>query len=298
MEASFNPHAIERSLYAEWEAANYFAPQGGEGYCIVIPPPNVTGSLHMGHAFQHTLMDALIRFQRMRGRGALWQMGTDHAGISTQMLVERQLNAAGKTRAELGREKFIERVGRWKQESGGNISAQLRRMGSSLDWSRERFTLDEGYARAVVEAFVRLHEDGLIYRGQRLVNWDPALGTAISDLEVINKEEEGSLWHMRYPLCDGLKTPDGQDHLVVATTRPETMLGDTAVAVHPDDERYRALVGKRARLPLVGRELPIVADRYVDPAFGSGCVKITPAHDFNDNALATPPRPALDQRAD
>ena len=287
MEASFNPHAIERSLYAEWEAANYFAPQGGEGYCIVIPPPNVTGSLHMGHAFQHTLMDTLIRFQRMRGRGALWQMGTDHAGISTQMLVERQLNAAGKTRAELGREKFIERVWRWKQESGGNISAQLRRMGSSLDWSRERFTLDEGYARAVVEAFVRLHEDGLIYRGQRLVNWDPALGTAISDLEVINKEEEGSLWHMRYPLCDGLKTPDGQDHLVVATTRPETMLGDTAVAVHPDDERYRALVGKRARLPLVGRELPIVADRYVDPAFGSGCVKITPAHDFNDNALAT-----------
>ena len=288
VKASFDPHAIERSLYAEWEASNYFAPRPeGDGYCIHIPPPNVTGSLHMGHAFQHTLMDALIRFQRMRGAGALWQMGTDHAGISTQMLVERQLNAEGKTRTELGREQFIERVWRWKRESGGNISAQLRRLGSSLDWSRERFTLDDGYAEAVIEAFVYLHEDGLIYRGQRLVNWDPALGTAISDLEVINQEEEGSLWHMRYPLCDGLQTPDGQDHLVVATTRPETMLGDTAVAVHPDDERYHALVGKRVRLPLVGRELPIVADSYVDPAFGSGCVKITPAHDFNDHALGT-----------
>ena len=286
MEASFDPHAIERSLYREWEAANYFAPRDGDGYCIQIPPPNVTGSLHMGHAFQHTLMDALIRFQRMRGRGALWQMGTDHAGISTQMLVERQLNAEGKTRAGLGREKFIKRVWQWKRESGGNISQQLRRMGSSLDWTRERFTLDEGYARAVVEAFVRLHEDGLIYRGQRLVNWDPTLGTAISDLEVINAEEEGSLWRLRYPLCDGVKTPAGEDHLVVATTRPETMLGDTAVAVHPEDERYQALIGKRVRLPLVGRELPIIADRYVDPAFGSGCVKITPAHDFNDNAVA------------
>ena len=286
MEASFDPHAIERSLYREWEAANYFAPRDGDGYCIHIPPPNVTGSLHMGHAFQHTLMDALVRFQRMRGRGALWQMGTDHAGISTQMLVERQLNAQGKTRTELGREKFIEQVWQWKRESGGNISQQLRRMGSSLDWSRERFTLDAGYARAVVEAFVRLHEDGLIYRGQRLVNWDPTLGTAISDLEVINAEEEGSLWHMRYPLCGGVKTPAGEDHLVVATTRPETMLGDTAVAVHPEDERYQALIGKRVRLPLAGRELPIVADSWVDPAFGSGCVKITPAHDFNDNALA------------
>ena len=286
MEASFDPHAIERSLYAQWEASNYFAPRPeGDGYCIHIPPPNVTGSLHMGHAFQHTLMDALIRFQRMRGAGTLWQMGTDHAGISTQMLVERQLNAEGKTRTELGRERFIKRVWQWKRESGGNISAQLRRLGSSLDWSRERFTLDEGYAEAVIEAFVRLHEDGLIYRGQRLVNWDPALRTAISDLEVINREEEGSLWRLRYPLCDGLKTADGRDHLVVATTRPETMLGDTAVAVHPDDERYRALVGKRARLPLVGRELPIIADGYVDPAFGTGCVKITPAHDFNDHAL-------------
>ena len=283
MEASFNPHAIEASTYRRWEEAGYFSPQSdGEGYCIVIPPPNVTGSLHMGHAFQHTLMDALIRYQRMRGRAALWQMGTDHAGISTQMLVERQVNAEGSTRHELGRDRFIERVWQWKAESGGNISQQLRRMGSSLDWSRERFTLDDGFSRAVIEVFVRLHEEGLIYRGQRLVNWDPALGTAISDLEVINAEEQGSLWHFRYPLCDGARTADGKDHLVVATTRPETMLGDTAVAVHPDDERFHALIGQRARLPLVDRELPIIADEHVDPAFGSGCVKITPAHDFND----------------
>ncbi|MCY4344127.1 MAG: valine--tRNA ligase [Gammaproteobacteria bacterium] len=283
MEASFNPHAIETAIYQEWEAAGHFAPKAsGRGYCIVIPPPNVTGSLHMGHAFQHTLMDALIRHQRMRGRAALWQMGTDHAGISTQMLVERQLNAEGKTRHQLGRDRFTERVWQWKRESGGNISQQLRRMGSSLDWSRERFTLDAGFSRAVTEVFVRLHEEGLIYRGQRLVNWDPALGTAISDLEVINVEEQGSLWHFRYPLCGGARTADGKDHLVVATTRPETMLGDTAVAVHPQDERFRALIGQRARLPLVGRELPIIADEAVDPAFGSGCVKITPAHDFND----------------
>ena len=283
MEASFDPHAIEAAIYRRWEEAGHFAPQpDGVGYCIVIPPPNVTGSLHMGHAFQHTLMDALIRYRRMQGRAALWQMGTDHAGISTQMLVERQLNAEGKTRRELGRDRFIERVWQWKAESGGNISQQLRRMGSSLDWSRERFTLDAGFSRAVIEVFVRLHEEGLIYRGQRLVNWDPALGTAISDLEVINAEEQGSLWHFRYPLRDGARTADGKDHLVVATTRPETMLGDTAVAVHPDDERFRALLGKRARLPLVDRELPIIADDTVDPAFGSGCVKITPAHDFND----------------
>ena len=286
MKASFDPHAIETALYREWEAAGHFAPKPeGDGYCIVIPPPNVTGSLHMGHALQHTLMDALIRCRRMQGRSTLWQMGTDHAGISTQMLVERQLNAEGKTRHELGRERFIERVWQWKGESGGNISQQLRRMGSSLDWSRERFTLDEGFSRAVIEVFVRLHEEGLIYRGQRLVNWDPALGTAISDLEVINAEEQGSLWHFRYPLCGGARTADGKDHLVVATTRPETMLGDTAVAVHPDDERFRALIGKKARLPLVDRELPIIADDHVDPAFGSGCVKITPAHDFNDYAV-------------
>ncbi len=286
MQTSFDPHAIERSLYQHWEAAGYFAPQGeAAGYCILIPPPNVTGSLHMGHAFQHTLMDVLIRYQRMLGRRVLWQMGTDHAGISTQMLVERQLNAEGTTRQAIGREKFLEQVWRWKRESGQNISRQLRRMGSSVDWSRERFTLDEGFSKAVIEVLMRLHEDGLIYRGQRLVNWDPALRTAISDLEVLNSEEQGSLWHLRYPLCDGLKTAAGEDHLVVATTRPETMLGDAAVAVHPDDERYRGLVGKRVSLPLVGRELPIIADAYVDPAFGSGCVKITPAHDFNDNEV-------------
>ncbi len=284
--ASFDPHAIEGPLYQEWEAGGYFAPgDAGDPYCIPIPPPNVTGTLHMGHAFQHTLMDVLIRYQRMNGRDALWQMGTDHAGISTQMLVERQLNAEGKSRQEMGREAFVERVWQWKQESGGEISRQLRRMGSSLDWSRERFTLDEGYAQAVTEAFVRLHEDGLIYRGQRLVNWDPVLGTAISDLEVINTPEAGHLWRFRYPLMDGVKTDAGEDHLVVATTRPETMLGDTAVAVHAEDERYRSLIGKRVRLPLVGRELPIIADAYVDPQFGSGCVKITPAHDFNDHAI-------------
>ena len=291
MQPSFDPHAMERALYQEWEAAGYFAPAAGrdagdrESYCIVIPPPNVTGALHMGHAFQHTLMDALIRFQRMRGKATLWQMGTDHAGISTQMLVERQLNAEGLSRKALGREKFVERVWRWKRESGGNISQQLRRMGSSLDWSRERFTLDEGFSRAVTEVFVRLHEDGLIYRGQRLVNWDPALGTAISDLEVVSEEEQGSLWHFRYPLCDGARTAAGGDHLVVATTRPETLLGDTAVAVHPQDERYLGLVGKRVRLPLAERTLPIIADDHVDPAFGSGCVKVTPAHDFNDYAI-------------
>ncbi len=286
MENSFDPHSIEQTLYEQWETANYFAPTGnGPAYCIVIPPPNVTGSLHMGHAFQHTLMDALIRYHRMKGDRTLWQMGTDHAGISTQMLVERQLNSEGKTRAEVGREAFLERVWHWKEESGSNISRQLRRMGSSLDWSRERFTMDDDYAKAVLEVFVRLHDDGLIYRGQRLVNWDPQLKTAISDLEVENSEEQGKLWHFRYPLLDGATTDDGRDHLVVATTRPETMLGDTAVAVHPEDERYRNLVGKRVRLPLVDREIPIIADDYVDPAFGTGCVKITPAHDFNDNEV-------------
>ncbi len=286
MDNSFDPHAIEQALYQEWEDANYFAPSGnGPPFCMVIPPPNVTGSLHMGHAFQHTLMDALIRYHRMNGDRTLWQMGTDHAGIATQMLVERQANAEGKTRQEIGRNAFIDRVWTWKQESGGNISRQLRRMGSSLDWSRDRFTMDEGFSRAVIEVFVRLHEEGLIYRGQRLVNWDPALRTAISDLEVENSEEQGSLWHFRYPLCDDALTEDGEAYVVVATTRPETLLGDTAVAVNPDDVRYQSLVGKRVRLPLTGREIPIVADDYVDPAFGSGCVKITPAHDFNDNAL-------------
>jgi valyl-tRNA synthetase len=286
MEHSFDPHGIEQKLYEEWENAGYFAPSGnGRPYCIVIPPPNVTGSLHMGHAFQHTLMDALIRYHRMQGQSTLWQMGTDHAGIATQMLVERQLNAEGKTRYDIGRESFIERVWQWKAQSGDSISRQLRRMGSSLDWSRERFTMDEGFSHAVQEVFVRLFDEGLIYRGQRLVNWDPALQTAISDLEVENGEEQGQLWHFRYPLTDGTTTTDGKDYLVVATTRPETMLGDTAVAVHPNDERYRSLVGRSVRLPLVGREIPIIADEYVDPEFGTGCVKITPAHDFNDNEV-------------
>ena len=286
MERSFDPHAVERELYAEWESAGYFAPSGdGPEYCIAIPPPNVTGSLHMGHAFQHTLMDVLIRYQRMNGRRTLWQMGTDHAGISTQMLVERQLNGEGMTRREMGRDAFVERVWQWKERSGGNISQQLRRMGSSVDWSRNRFTLDEGFAGAVVDVFVRLHEEGLIYRGKRLVNWDPELATAISDLEIENREEDGHLWRFRYPLADGATTVDGKHYLVVATTRPETMLGDTAVAVHPGDDRYRHLVGAIATLPLVGRRLPIVADEHVDPAFGTGCVKITPAHDFNDNQV-------------
>jgi len=245
----------------------------------MIPPPNVTGSLHMGHAFQDTIMDALVRYHRMRGENTLWQPGTDHAGIATQMVVERQLNAEGKSRHDLGREAFIERVWAWKGESGGHITRQLRRMGASCDWSRERFTMDDGLSEAVREVFVRLYEEGLIYRGKRLVNWDPVLHTAVSDLEVVSEEEQGHLWHFRYPLSDG------SGHLVVATTRPETMLGDTAVAVHPEDERYRHLVGRTITLPLVGREIPIIADDYVDPEFGTGCVKITPAHDFNDYAV-------------
>jgi valyl-tRNA synthetase len=242
----------------------------------MIPPPNVTGSLHMGHAFQDTLMDALTRYHRMRGDNTLWQPGTDHAGIATQMVVERQLNSEDLTRHDIGREKFIERIWEWKHESGGTITRQLRRMGSSVDWSRERFTMDKGLSRAVNETFVKLHEEGLIYRGKRLVNWDPVLHTAVSDLEVVSEEESGHLWHMRYPLADG------SGHLVVATTRPETMLGDTAVAVHPDDERYQSLIGKTIRLPLTEREIPVIADDYVDREFGTGCVKITPAHDFND----------------
>ncbi len=286
MESSFDPHAIEQKLYADWEGADYFAPRGnGEGYCIAIPPPNVTGSLHMGHAFQHTLMDALIRYERMKGRRTLWQMGTDHAGIATQMLVERQLLAEGLKREDIGRDAFVERVWDWRNHSGNNISKQLRRMGSSLDWSRDRFTMDEGFCHAVLEVFVRLYAEGLIYRGQRLVNWDPELKSVISDLEVENTEERGHLWHFRYPLAGGLTTREGKPYLVVATTRPETMLGDTAVAVHPDDERYAALVGGSVILPLADREIPIIADEYVDRDFGTGCVKITPAHDFNDNEV-------------
>jgi len=277
MDKGYSPRDIESRIYERWEAAGWFAPAGsGTPYCIMIPPPNVTGTLHMGHAFQHTLMDALTRFHRMEGDRALWQPGTDHAGIATQMVVERQLDGEGRSRQDLGREAFIERVWAWKEQSGGTISRQMRRLGDSVDWSRDRFTMDESLSAAVTEVFVRLHEKGLIYRGQRLVNWDPVLHTALSDLEVVSEPEAGHLWHLRYPLADG----SGQ--LVVATTRPETMLGDTAVAVHPEDERYRHLVGREIRLPLADRTIPIIADDYVDQAFGSGCVKITPAHDFND----------------
>ncbi len=277
MEKAYEPHAIEQRWYQTWEQRGWFAPSGtGTPYCIMIPPPNVTGSLHMGHAFQDTLMDALIRYHRMRGDNTLWQAGTDHAGIATQMVVERQLAGAGQSRHDLGREAFIKKVWEWKGESGGTITRQLRRMGSSLDWTRERFTMDEGLSESVKEVFVRLHEEGLIYRGKRLVNWDPVLHTAVSDLEVIAQEEQGHLWHIRYPLVDG------EGSLIVATTRPETMLGDAAVAVHPGDERYRHLIGQLVKLPLTGRRIPVIADEYVDPAFGTGCVKITPAHDFND----------------
>ena len=283
MDKTYQPHAIETSWYNTWESENYFAPQGaGDSYTIMIPPPNVTGSLHMGHGFNNAIMDALIRFRRMQGRNTLWQPGTDHAGIATQMLVERQLEAKGQNRHDLGREKFLEKVWEWKDQSGGNISRQIRRLGSSVDWSRERFTMDDGLSEAVKEAFVRLHEDGLIYRGKRLVNWDTKLHTAISDLEVENHDEKGHLWNLRYPLADGAKTAEGEGYLVVATTRPETLLGDAAVAVNPNDERYQALIGKYVELPLVGRRIPIIADDYCDPAFGTGCVKITPAHDFND----------------
>ncbi|MFW2371632.1 MAG: valine--tRNA ligase [Gammaproteobacteria bacterium] len=280
MEKTYNPQSIEQKWYQSWENNGYFAPRAQDSdkpsYCIMIPPPNVTGTLHMGHAFQDTIMDTLIRYHRMKGDNTLWQAGTDHAGIATQMVVEQQLKAEGKSRHDLGREAFIERVWDWKQHSGGSITQQLRRMGGSLDWAHERFTMDEGLSDAVHQVFIQLYDEGLIYRGKRLVNWDPVLHTAVSDLEVISEEETGHLWHMRYPLSDG----SGQ--LVVATTRPETMLGDTAVAVHPDDERYKGFIGKTIKLPLVNREIPIIGDDYVDPEFGSGCVKITPAHDFND----------------
>ena len=285
MDKTYDPHAIEQRWYQTWEERGWFEPVAGPGkgeakpYCIMIPPPNVTGSLHMGHGFNNTVMDTLIRFNRMRGRPTLWQPGTDHAGIATQMVVERQLEAAGQTRHDLGREKFIERVWEWKGESGGNITRQLRRLGSSLDWQHERFTMDDGLSEAVQEVFIRLYEEGLIYRGKRLVNWDPKLHTAVSDLEVISEEESGHMWHMRYPLTNG------NGHLVVSTTRPETMLGDCAVAVNPEDERYKHLIGELVELPLTGRKIPIVADEHADPEFGTGCVKITPAHDFNDYAV-------------
>jgi len=276
--SKYSPQDIEQSWYQKWEENNYFAPSGhGESYSIAIPPPNVTGNLHMGHAFQHSLVDSLIRYQRMSGKNTLWQMGTDHAGIATQMLVTEQLAAQGIKPLDIGRKAFIDKVWEWKEESGGTISKQLRRLGASLHWETERFTLDDGLSEAVLEVFVRLHEEGLIYRGKRLVNWDPVLKTSISDLEVESEEEQGHLWHFRYPLAD-----EPGEFLVVATTRPETMLGDTAVAVSPNDDRYKALVGKEIILPLTGRRIPIIADQYVDMAFGTGCVKITPAHDFND----------------
>ena len=277
MDKSYQPENIEQRIYERWEKQGYFAPQGdGEPYCIVIPPPNVTGTLHMGHAFQDTIMDALTRYHRMQGKRTLWQPGMDHAGIATQMVVERLLNKEGLSKRDLGRDKFIERVWQWKEEAGGQIANQTRRLGASVDWTRDRFTMDDGLSAAVRKVFVQLHDEGLIYRGKRLVNWDPVLHTALSDLEVLSADEDGHLWHFQSPLASG----DG--HLVVATTRPETMLGDSAVAVHPDDDRYKDLVGQEVLLPIVGRRIPIIADDYVDPEFGTGCVKITPAHDFND----------------
>ncbi|MCW8994497.1 MAG: valine--tRNA ligase [Psychromonas sp.] len=286
MEKTYNPSAIEQKNYQNWEEKGYFKPHGDttkESYCVMIPPPNVTGSLHMGHAFQDTIMDTLIRYQRMQGKNTLWQMGTDHAGIATQMVVERKLLAeTGETRKDLGRDAFIDKIWEWKAESGGNISKQLRRLGTSVDWDRERFTMDEGLSHAVKEVFVNLYNDDLIYRGKRLVNWDPKLHTAISDLEVENKDVKGSMWHFRYPLADGVTTADGKNYLVIATTRPETMLGDTAVAVNPDDPRYKDLIGKEIILPFVNRHIPIIGDEHADMEKGTGCVKITPAHDFND----------------
>ncbi|NOI23839.1 valine--tRNA ligase [Vibrio mediterranei] len=286
MEKTYNPQSIEQALYKTWEEKGYFKPHGDttkESYSIMIPPPNVTGSLHMGHAFQDTIMDTLIRAERMKGKNTLWQVGTDHAGIATQMVVERKIAAEeGKTKHDYGREAFIDKIWEWKGESGGTITKQLRRLGASVDWDRERFTMDDGLSNAVQEVFVRLYEDDLIYRGKRLVNWDPKLHTAISDLEVENKDKKGHMWHFRYPLADGVKTAEGKDYIVVATTRPETMLGDTGVAVNPEDPRYKDLIGKEILLPIVDRRIPIVGDEHADMEKGTGCVKITPAHDFND----------------
>jgi valyl-tRNA synthetase len=280
LDKTYDPHAIEQPLYDTWEQRGYFEPSGeGDPYCIMIPPPNVTGSLHMGHAFQDTIMDILVRYHRMRGRNTLWQAGSDHAGIATQMVVERQLEQEGLTRHDIGRDAFVKRVWEWKNHSGGSITRQLRRMGASLDWAHERFTMDEGLSEAVREVFIRLHDEGLIYRGKRLVNWDPVLHTALSDLEVLSTEENGHLWHIRYPVRDS------EDFVVVATTRPETMLGDCAVAVNPEDPRFTSLIGRHLELPLTGRTIPVIADAYVDPEFGTGCVKITPAHDVNDHGV-------------
>ena len=280
---SFEPADIERRWYPEWEARGYFAAgldtRKKNAFCLLLPPPNVTGTLHMGHGFNQAIMDALTRYHRMRGDNTLWQPGTDHAGIATQIVVERQLEAKGMSRHALGREQFLEKVWEWKEFSGNTITRQMRRLGTSPDWTRERFTMDEGLSKIVTETFVRLYEEGLIYRGKRLVNWDPVLRTAVSDLEVVSEEEDGSMWHIRYPLADG------SGSLTVATTRPETLLGDSAVMVHPEDGRYRHLIGKTVRLPLAGREIPVIADAYVDKEFGTGCVKVTPAHDFNDYAV-------------
>ncbi|HFK5878133.1 TPA: valine--tRNA ligase [Legionella pneumophila] len=280
MDKTYSPEAIEKALYKKWESHHYFQPRGeGKRFCIMLPPPNVTGSLHMGHGFQHTIMDALTRYHRMLGDKTLWQPGTDHAGISTQLVVERQLEAQGISRKDLTREQFLDKVWQWKEVSGNTITQQMRRLGASVDWSRERFTMDEGLSAAVQKVFVQLYEEGLIYRGTRLVNWDPKLGTAVSDLEVLSEEEDGFLWHIRYPVVDS------EEFLIVATTRPETLLGDCAVAVHPDDSRFRHLIGKQVHLPLCDRTIPVIADDYVDKEFGSGCVKITPAHDFNDHEV-------------
>ena len=283
LDKSFDPKTIESKWYAFWESKGYYAaglnPEVKDNFCILLPPPNVTGTLHMGHGFNQTLMDALTRYHRMRGDNTLWQPGTDHAGIATQIVVERQLDAQGVSRHDLGREKFLEKVWEWKAYSGGTITQQMRRLGTSPDWSRERFTMDAGLNKVVTETFVRLYNEGLIYRGKRLVNWDVKLGTAVSDLEVVQEEEDGFMWHINYPLCSG------EGHLTVATTRPETMLGDVAVMVHPEDKRYAHLIGKNVKLPLCDREIPIIADDYVDKAFGTGVVKVTPAHDFNDYAV-------------
>ena len=284
---SFEPAEIERRWYPHWEKSGYFAAGNDalrvESFCILLPPPNVTGTLHMGHGFNQTLMDALTRWQRMRGANVLWQPGTDHAGIATQMVVERQLEAKGLSRHDVGRENFLERVWEWKAYSGGTITRQMRRLGASCDWSRERFTMDTGLSTIVTQSFVRLYREGLVYRGKRLVNWDPKLGTAVSDLEVQSEEEDGHLWHIRYPLADG--PVNGVAALTVATTRPETMLGDVALMVHPEDERYAAMIGVQVQLPLCGRSIPVIADEQVDRAFGTGVVKVTPAHDFNDYAV-------------
>ena len=304
LESAYNPAEVEAGMYQGWEESGYFQPtfDKDESFSIALPPPNVTGSLHMGHGFNNAIMDALTRYHRMDGDNTLWQPGTDHAGIATQMVVERRLEAQGIKRRDMTRADFIDKVWEWKEESGGNITSQIRRLGSSVDWSRERFTMDDGLSNAVKEVFVRLFDDGLIYRGKRLVNWDPKFQTALSDLEVENHDEKGSLWHFRYHFTDkDLKTQDGKNYLVVATTRPETLLGDTAVAVNPSDERYAHLVGKTITLPITGRVVPIVADDYVEKDFGTGCVKITPAHDFNDYELgrrhSLPLINILDERA-